>query len=117
MRSEEINPLFATISSISGIGPKIEQLFKKLLGNKLINLLLHIPYNVIKRKNLENLLEAPLKTNITIKVKIIKHSPSVFKRQPYKVKCICGDVPLDLVFFNARHPVIKKNLPMVKQYQ
>ena len=112
MRSEEINPLFTSISSISGIGPKIEQLFNKLLGNKLINLLLHIPYNVIKRKNLENLLEAPLKTNITIKVKIIKHIPSIFKRQPYKVKCFCGDIPLDLVFFNARHPVIKKNLPL-----
>ena len=49
MRSEIINHLFSSISSLSGVGPKLEKLFNKLIGNKLIHFLWHIPYNVIKR--------------------------------------------------------------------
>ena len=58
MRSEIINHLFSSISSLSGVGPKLEKLFNKLIGNKLIHFLWHIPYNVIKRNKHENISEA-----------------------------------------------------------
>ena len=73
MRSEKINPLFTTITSIPGIGPKLEILFGKLVGSKLIHLLWHIPYNVIKRTQHENITKAEINSLITCKVKILKH--------------------------------------------
>ena len=48
---------------------------------------------------------------VIIKVKIIDHHPSKFKRQPYRVKCLCGNTYLDIVFFFARHPYIRSILP------
>ena len=56
MRSEKINPLFKPISSLQGVGPKLEAVLNRLLsGGKIINLLWHIPYNIIKRNKHENL--------------------------------------------------------------
>ena len=112
MRSEKINPLFSPISSLSGIGPKLEVLFNRLVGPKLLHLLWHIPYNVIKRNRHENIHTAQINSIVTLKVKILKHKPSRFKKQPYKVHCLCGEVPIDIVFFYARHPVIKTTLPV-----
>ena len=112
MRSEKINPLFSPISSLSGIGPKLEVLFNRFVGPKLIHLLWHIPYNVIKRNRHENIHTAQINSIVTLKVKILEHKPSRFKKQPYKVNCVCGEVPIDIVFFYARHPVIKASLPV-----
>ena len=39
MRTQNLSPLFKNISSIQGIGPKLEKLFLKLVGNKIVNLL------------------------------------------------------------------------------
>ena len=112
MRSEIINPLFSSISSIPGIGPKLENLFNRLVGKRIVNLLWHIPYNVIKRNMHKNLHDAKINTLITCKVKIIKHIYSKYSKQPYRVNCLCNDVPIDIVFFNARIPVVKSLLPI-----
>ena len=112
MRPEILNYLNKPISALPGIGPKIETLFNKLTGNKLVNLLWHLPYNIIEREMHKNIHEANINSIVTIKVKITKHQASIFKKQPYKVKCICGDTPVDIVYFFARHPYIKSNLPI-----
>tara|TARA_Y100001970_G_scaffold258769_1_gene339015 strand:+ start:42 stop:2123 length:2082 start_codon:yes stop_codon:yes gene_type:complete len=112
MRSEKINHLFASISTLPGIGPKLENLFKRLVGIKLIDLLWHTPYNLISYSKYEDLNEAEINTLVTIKISINKHNPSRFKRQPYKVNCTCNNMPIDIIYFNARHPVIKSTLPI-----
>ena len=111
MRPEKLTPIFNNIASIKGIGPKSQKLFKNIIGEKLIGLLWHLPYNIIKRKKHENILDAKINSIVTLKIKINKHNPSRFKRQPYRVNCICGNIPIDIVYFYARHPYIKSILP------
>ena len=111
MRSQELTPIFQNISSIPGIGPKIENLFDKLVGKKLVNLLWNIPYNIIKREKHENILDAKINSNVTLRLKIIDHRPGKFKRQPYIVNCVCKDIQINIIFFYARHPYIKSALP------
>ena len=112
MRPELLNSIFKNISTLSGIGPKLETIFNKLSINKIVHLFWHIPYNIIKRDMHENINDLYINSIITIKVNIIEHQPSRFKRQPYKVKCNCNDISIDLVFFNAKHPFIKSSLPI-----
>ena len=71
MRPDNLNFLFKSISSIQGIGPKLEVLFNKLIGDKILHILWHLPYNIIERKIHENLSEATTNTIIITKVKII----------------------------------------------
>ena len=112
MRPENLNYLFKNISSLSGIGPKLEILFDRLVGNKIVNLLWHLPYNIIKREMHENIYDANINSIITIKIKILEHQASRFKKQPYVVNCICGETPLKIIFFFAKHPYIKSILPI-----
>ena len=110
MRPDILNYLFKSISIMPGIGPKLEILYNKLTGNKIVHLLWHLPYNIIKREMHENIHNANINTIVTIKVKIIEHQVSKFKRQPYKVKCICVNVPVDIVFFLCKTSLHKNNL-------
>ena len=55
MRPPLLNPLFAEINSLPGIGPKLAPLLNRLLtGSKaparLIDLLFHLPYATIDRQ-------------------------------------------------------------------
>ncbi|MGC2176890.1 MAG: hypothetical protein WA650_01545, partial [Bradyrhizobium sp.] len=54
MRAGLLNPLFAPVTSLPGVGPKQDQLFRYLLGReetpRLVDLLLHLPSSVIDRR-------------------------------------------------------------------
>ena len=115
MRSEKLNSIYSPIINLPGIGPKIENLFNRIGIYRTVNFLWHIPYNVIKREKHSNVYEADINSLVTLKIKILKHNPSKFKRQPYKINCICNETPIDIVYFNARHPVIRAILPLGKE--
>ena len=111
MRPSYLNNLLSPIHLITGIGPKIEKLFNRIDINLKVHFLWHLPYNIIKRQKHENIDDDQINTLVTLKIKVLKHIPSRFKKQPYRVNCLCNETPIDIVFFYARHPVIKKNLP------
>ena len=111
MRPSILNNLLSPIGILKGVGPKLEKVINKLGISLNVHFLWHFPYNVIEKKFYENVTNAPLNSMISIKIRVIKHYPSRFKRQPYKVACISGEIPIDIVFFNARHPVIRNILP------
>ena len=112
MRPKNLNYILSSIESLRGVGPKLEKIINKLGIYKNIHFVWNIPNNIIERKYYENIRDAELNSLVTLSLKIIKHEPSRFKRQPYRVKCVCGNTNIDLVFFNARNPVIRQILPM-----
>ena len=111
MRPEKLNYILSSISSLKGVGPKLEQIINKLGIYKNIHFVWNIPNNILERKFYENIHDAEINSLVTLNLKIIKHEPSRFKRQPYKIKCICGYTNIDLVYFNARHPMLRQMLP------
>ncbi len=111
MRPSYLNNLLSPINLVTGIGPKIEKLFNRIDISLKVHFLWHLPYNIIKRQKHENIHDAQINTLVTLKIKVLKHVPSRFKKQPYRVHCLCNETPIDIVFFYARHPVVKKNLP------
>ena len=54
MRPALLNPLFAPVTSLAGVGPKQDKLFRFLLDRdetpRLVDLLLHLPASVIDRR-------------------------------------------------------------------
>src|SRR5207248_10233494 len=54
MRPTLLNPLFALVTSLPGVGPKQDRLLRYLLGRdetpRLVDLLLHLPASVIDRR-------------------------------------------------------------------
>ena len=115
MRPDKINSIYSSITTLQGIGPKIENLFNRMGIYKRLHFLWHIPYNVIKIQKHSNVHDAQVNSLVSIKVKILQHKPSKFKRQPYRINCVCEDTPLDIVYFYARHPVVRAMLPTGKE--
>ena len=114
MRPKILDSVYLPITSLPGIGPKIENLFNRMGIYRKIHFLWHIPYNVIKRQKHSNIHEAAVNSLVTLKVKVLDHKPSKFKRQPYRINCVCEDTPIDIVYFYARHPVVRSTLPIGK---
>ncbi len=118
MRPSLLNPLFATAASLPGVGPKTAKLLERLLANdtgeaRALDLLFHLPYAAIDRRNQPKIADAPLDTIVTLVVKVVEHRPpGVRSKAPYKVlvEDETGDVLL--VFFLANHHWIEKSLPV-----
>jgi len=111
MRPAHLDLLLSPINKLKGVGPKLENIINKLGINLNVHFLWHFPYRIIEKKYYENIHDAPINQLVTLKIEVIKHYPSKFKRQPYRVSCLVNETPIDIVYFNARHPVVRSILP------
>jgi len=121
MRPLELTPLFATATSLTGIGPRVALLLKKALrlpaGSqeaRVIDLIWHTPTGVIDRRATPTIAAALPGTIATLEVRVRKHKPGPRgnARAPYKVTCEDDTARIDLVFFHAERKFIERQLPV-----
>ena len=116
MRPALLNPLFAELASLPGIGPKTGKLFERLFTGepRVVDLLFHLPHKTIDRSNRPRNKDAPRDEIVTLEVRVAEHRPPANARgkAPYRVlvEDETGDVLL--VFFLANHSWIEKSLPL-----
>jgi ATP-dependent DNA helicase RecG len=118
MRPNILNPLFAPLSALSGIGPKLEKLFGRLIGrdsepSRIIDLLFHLPTGFVDRRNQPKLSEVKPDTVATVAVTIERHRPPPphRPRAPYNIEASDDANTLTITYFNARKDYLEKLLP------
>jgi ATP-dependent DNA helicase RecG len=123
MRPLLLNPLFAPVTSLAGVGPKQDKLFRYLLGReetpRLVDLLLHLPSNVIDRRARPKIRDAVPGTVVTLEVTIDRHRPAPPRnaRAPYLVYASDDTGDVVLTYFRAKADYIEKLLPVgTKRY-
>lgn len=112
MRPPILYPLFASVSTVKGIGTRAYSLISKLCGERVVSLLWHLPYNVIDRTYSPPLAQAQVGRICTVKVKITEHISPKSKHQPYRITCTDGTDDITLIFFKAYPESLQKNLPV-----
>ena len=113
MRPEILYPLFASISTLKGVGSKTTKLLQNLFsGDKIIDTIFHLPTNLINRSYSPALKDVVCGQICTIKAKVIEHIAPKSKNQPYKVIMSDGTENLHLIFFKIYPDSIAKNLPI-----
>jgi ATP-dependent DNA helicase RecG len=118
MRPSLLNPLFAAIAALPGIGPKQEKLFARLLGceeaPRLIDLLLHLPNGVVDRRARPKLREVVFGSVVTVGVTIDRHRPGPpgRARAPYQIYASDETGDLILTYFNAKPDYLQKLFPV-----
>ncbi len=121
MRPSQLNPLFAPAQSLSGIGPRVDQMLRKALRlppgitePRVIDLAWHTPTGVIDRRATPTISTAIPGTIVTLEVRILKHRPSPRgnTKAPYKVSAEDDTGRIDLIFFHAEHSFIARQLPV-----
>ena len=93
------------------MGPRIAKLIERLAGVNVIDLLWHLPRELIDRQIVSYIDTAESGKTITVTLTVGRHEPSRTKRQPYRVKCTDGTNDVTLVFFHARDDYLRRTLP------
>lgn len=123
MRPERLNSLFVPVTSLSGVGPKQDKLFRYLLDRdqtpRLVDLLLHLPSNVIDRRARPKIRDAVPGTVVTLEVTIDRHRPAPpgRSRSPHLVYASDDTGDVVLTYFRAKPDYVEKLLPVgTKRY-
>jgi ATP-dependent DNA helicase RecG len=122
MRPTLLNPLFAELSTLRGVGPKTLGLFERLLshpqGRKAIvaDLLFHLPHTLIDRRLRPTLADAPIGQVATLHVRVLEHRlPPAHKggkKIPTRIIVEDDTETAELVFFLTHPGWLEKNLPI-----
>src|SRR3954454_12450977 len=117
MRPAVLNPLFASLTSLPGIGPKLETLYARLLDRdtpRVIDLLFHLPSSAIDRRARPKLRDVEPGQIVTVAVTVESHRPAPphRARAPYQIYTVDETGTLTLTFFNARRDYLEKLLPI-----
>ncbi|MCV6547173.1 MAG: ATP-dependent DNA helicase RecG [Cohaesibacter sp.] len=120
MRSTQLNPFFASLKGIKGVGPKLSLAFGKLLRGdealeaRRIDLLLHMPHSLIDRSLQPGIAHAPDGMIVTIKARIDKHiaPPRNNRRVPYRILAHDETGDVTLVFFHAKGGYLERQIPV-----
>ncbi|UCH73038.1 MAG: ATP-dependent DNA helicase RecG [Rhodospirillales bacterium] len=111
MRPEILYPLFASVTSLPGVGPRIATQIEKVAGSRVLDLLWHLPRGLIDRRFSPKISDAPCGPTVTLTVRVDSHLPPRDKRVPYRILCSDETGFLYLVFFHARADYLERTLP------
>ena len=120
MRPEVLNPLFAEVTALPGVGPKLAPLYAKLCGSgavdksrgaRVVDLLWHLPSGLVDRRHTPKAADAVSGQVATMTLTVVAHYPSDSPRRPYRVRMADETATVTLVYFHAREDWLKKLLP------
>jgi ATP-dependent DNA helicase RecG len=112
LRPEILFPLFAPVTSLPGVGPRIGKLIEPLTGPRVVDLCWHLPSGLVDRRYSPSLADAPEGAIVTVTVTVDRHEKPRTPRLPYRVRCHDPTGGLTLVFFNAKADWLEKTLPI-----
>ncbi|MCC7346914.1 MAG: ATP-dependent DNA helicase RecG [Variibacter sp.] len=119
MRPSLLDPLFASLTALAGVGPKQEQLFRRLLGRgeeraRVLDLLWHLPASAIDRSRRCTLAETAPGDVATVAVTIDQHRgpPRGRARAPTRVLAHDETGDILLTYFNMPAGYLERLLPV-----
>jgi ATP-dependent DNA helicase RecG len=117
MRPSLLNPLFASVTTLPGVGPKVDKLLRRLTGRddgaRVADLVFHLPTGAIDRRARPKLRDVVPGTVATVAVTIDRHRPPPpgRGRAPYLVYASDETGDIVLTYFSNHPDYIAKLLP------
>ena len=110
-RPESLFPLFASLETLDGVGPKTATAFTALNVERPKDLLFLLPHSGIDRARQNSVRDVIPPTTITVEVTVGGHFPPRSKGRPYRIMVRDAAFEFQLVFFHARADYLTKLLP------
>lgn len=112
MRPDALNALFAPLTTLNGVGPKIAPLVEKAVGGGLVrDCAFHLPVSLVDRRYRPRIGEAELGRLATIEARVEFHEAGGIGR-PYKVRMSDESGFLSLLFFKPNTRYLLDRLPV-----
>ena len=99
-RPDVLFPLFAELTSLDGVGPKVAKLFERIEIARPVDLLLTLPVAGIDRSLKSSIREAQLPGVVTVEVEIGLHQTPAIRGRPYRIHVRDALTEFQLVFFH-----------------
>jgi ATP-dependent DNA helicase RecG len=110
MRPEILFPLFAPISALKGVGPRVAPMLEKVAGPIVRDVLFLGPQNLVRRQ-LSTAADAHEGEEQTFVVQIEAHQRPGRQGHPWKIRTFDGTGFISLIFFRAHGPRLEQAHP------
>lgn len=111
MRPDILNPLFAEVTALKGVGTALERQLARIDIKRAVDLLFHLPTGTIERFRLDALDGAYVDRHVTVEVHVLGYDVGG-ARSPLRVRAMdSAGTYLSLVFFGDRGGWARKLLP------
>ncbi len=116
LRPPVLFPLFAKVTTLPGIGPRLVKFVEKIAGENVVNLLWHLPSGLLDRRFSPKVGDAPAGKIATMVVEILAHAPPPPRSKvPYRITCGDDTGKITLVFFRGERDYLERMLPVGEQ--
>ena len=88
MRPEILNPMFAEVEALKGVGPQVARHLKKLGVERLVDLLYHLPTGAIERISAPAASSALLGRNVILELDSVRQSRKPFRARSEPSLCL-----------------------------
>ena len=113
MRDERLFPLFASLDTLSGVGPKLLPLLQRLCGgNTVWDLLLHLPDRWLDRRVRAHFDQTVPGEIATVSGEVVVHHAPFNDRSPYRIQLGDDTGFLTLSYFRADPRWLKSQFPV-----
>ena len=113
MRPDILNPLFAEVETLDGVGPKMKKPLDRLGLTRVRDVAYHLPERFVTRRAVQTVDEAGEGEQIVLKLTVTEHRGGRNPRAPYRVLAqdAVGNI-LALTYFGRASYTAKKQLPV-----
>lgn len=103
-----LNPLLNDIQTLHGASGRRRQFYTKLMGDRVLDALWHLPSGIEIRERITSLHDKHLYKTVTLIARVSHHEPSMRFGRPYRIVCDFDGERLEIIFFNFRNHYLKK---------
>lgn len=111
MRPQVLFPLFKALDTLKGVGPRLKPALERLAGEHIVDMLWHLPTNVVDRRHQCKVAQAEHGQLCTMTVRVLQHIKPPTKSRPYRIICEDDTGTLVLTFFHAHGDYLTKTAP------
>ncbi|KGB53040.1 DEAD/DEAH box helicase-like protein [Sphingopyxis sp. LC81] len=113
MRPEILNPLFAALTDLKGVGPQLAKPLTRLGLERVVDILFHLPTGLISRFPVDRLDQAQVGQAIIVELTAQDYRPGRSPRAPFGVEAFdsAGD-HVRLVYFGRASGLARKLFPL-----
>ena len=110
-RPEILFPLFAPLTGLPGVGPKMAKAFERLDLTRVVDLIFHLPTGVEDRRLRDSLHGVTAGEVVTVLVTVGPKRAGRTKAQPTRIQVEGGGTLFDLVYFRVSGDWLSRSLP------